>query len=142
MAYWILKTEPNDYSFADLEAEGTTVWDGVHNNAALKQMRAMQPGDQVAIYHTGNERQIVGLAEVITATYPDPAADPPPEGKPQTALVVDIRALRQLTEPVSLAAIKRDPFFADFALVRQSRLSVVPVDAEQWQRLMYMAGEE
>jgi len=134
--YWLLKTEPGSYSFADLERDGTTPWDGVRNAAALKHLREMRPGDQVLIYHTGSERQAVGLAEVCSEPYPDPAiTDAPPP-------VVDVRALRRLAQPVALSAIKAEPFFADFALVRQGRLSVVPVSPEQWARLLALAGEE
>lgn len=133
-AYWLLKTEPDAYSYADLARDTTTVWDGVANNAALLHMRAMRPGDQAIIYHTGDERRCVGLAEVTSAPYPDPALG---DAK---LVVVDVRPLRELPRPVGLAAIKADPFFADFALVRQGRLSVVPVSAEQWERLMGLAG--
>lgn len=136
--YWLLKTEPDSYSFADLEREGTTVWDGVRNNAALKHMRAMQPGDLALVYHTGDERQAVGLAEICSAPYADPQAEP---SEAATLQVVDVRALHRLPQPVTLAAIKADAFFADFALVRQGRLSVVPVAAAQWDRLLAMAGE-
>ncbi len=133
-AYWLLKTEPDAYSYEDLDLEGETVWDGVRNNAALQHLRAMQPGDLALIYHTGRERCAVGLAEVTAAAYPDPqAADP-------KMVVVNIRAVRLLEQPITLAAVKADPFFADFALVRQSRLSVVPVSAEQWEKLMLLAG--
>ncbi|GAB4206068.1 MAG: EVE domain-containing protein [Roseiflexaceae bacterium] len=135
MAYWLLKTEPESYSFADLQRDGTAVWDGVANNAALKHMREMAPGDQVLIYHTGDERQAVGLAEVTSAPYADPTAGDP------KLVVVDVRPLRLLARPVTLAAIKAEPQFAGFALVRQGRLSVVPVTTEQWQRLLDMAGE-
>lgn len=134
MAYWILKTEPDSYSYADLTRDGATVWDGVANNAALIHLRAMAPGDAALIYHTGDERRAVGLAEVVRGPYPDPKlADP-------KLVVVDVRPAGELPRPVELAAIKADPFFADFALVRQGRLSVVPVTAEQWARLMAMAG--
>ncbi len=134
--YWLLKTEPEAYSYSDLERDGATVWDGISNNAALKHMRTMKPGDLALIYHTGDERQAVGMAEISSEPYPDPNAN-------NTALVVvDIRALRPLPQTVTLAAIKADPFFADFALVRQSRLSVVPISAAQWERLMHMAGIE
>lgn len=135
MNYWLLKTEPDHYSYADLERDGSTVWDGVANNAALLHMRAMQPGDQALIYHTGDERRAVGLAEVTIAPYPDPQADNP------KLVVVDVRAARPLAQPVTLVAIKADPAFADWALVRQGRLSVVPVPPELWQRLLGMAGE-
>lgn len=135
MAYWLLKTEPECYAFADLEREGSTVWDGVRNNAALLHLRTMGPGDLALIYHTGDERRAVGLAEVISSPYPDP------QQHDQKLVVVDVRAVRPLAKPVSLADVKADPMFADFALVRQGRLSVVPVASEQWRRLMTMAGE-
>jgi predicted RNA-binding protein with PUA-like domain len=134
MAYWLLKSEPDAYSYADLERDGKTVWDGVANNAALIHIRAMQPGDMALIYHTGDERRAVGLAEVISAPYPDPNADDP------KLVVVDVRAVRSLPNPIELSAVKADPFFADFALVRQGRLSVVPVNDAQWAKLMALAG--
>ncbi|MCS6883398.1 MAG: EVE domain-containing protein [Oscillochloridaceae bacterium] len=136
MGYWILKTEPQAYSYADLSREGGTVWDGVTNNVALKHLRTMQPGDQALIYHTGDERRAVGLAEVTSAPYPDPQHNDP------RLVVVDVRPLRLLPRPVDLATIKADPFFTEFALVRQGRLSVVPVTPEQWSRLLALAGLE
>lgn len=134
--YWLLKTEPDNYSYADLERDRTTVWDGVKNNAALMHMRTMQPGDLALIYHTGDERQAVGLAEVTSAPYPDPALDDP------KLVVVDIRPLRRLARPVTLAAVKAIPEFATYALVREGRLSVVPTSDAQWARLLELAGEE
>jgi predicted RNA-binding protein with PUA-like domain len=135
MNYWLLKTEPNNYSYAELERDGATIWDGVGSNAALMHMRTMRPGDQALIYHTGDERRAVGLAEVTSAPYADPRlADP-------RLVVVDVRPLRRLARSVTLAAVKADPAFAGFALVREGRLSVVPVSAEQWAKLMAMAGE-
>ncbi|ABY36575.1 MAG TPA: EVE domain-containing protein [Chloroflexus aurantiacus] len=131
--YWLLKTEPTVYSFADLVREGRTVWDGVSNNVALKHMREMRSGDEALIYHTGDERQAVGLAQVVSDPYPDPKQSDP------RLIVVDVVPLRALPHPVSLNDIKADPFFADFALVRQGRLSVVPVSAAQWERLLAMA---
>ena len=133
--FWLLKTEPGDYAYADLERDGATVWDGVSNNAALKNIREMRPGDQALIYHTGDERQVVGVAEITSEPYPDPRAG---DAK---LVVVDITQLRRLPRPVALADVKADASFADFALVRQGRLSVVPVTAEQWVRLLAMAGE-
>ncbi len=133
--YWLLKTEPDDYAFADLTRDGGTVWDGVSNNAALIHLRAMQPGDEALIYHTGDERQAVGIATITSAPYADPKLDNP------KLVVVDVAPRRMLARPVTLAAIKADPAFADFALVRQGRLSVVPVSPEQWARLLGMAGE-
>ncbi len=133
--FWLLKTEPDHYSYADLERDGATVWDGVASNAALKHMRGMQPGDLTLIYHTGDQRQAVGLAEITSVPYADPRAGDP------KLVVVDLRPLRQLLRPVTLAAVKADPLFADFALVREGRLSVVPVTPEQWGKLLVMAGE-
>ena len=132
--FWLLKTEPDEYSFDDLQRDGTTAWDGVSNNAALKNIRSMQPGDVALIYHTGDQRRAVGLAEVTRAPYADPRAGDP------KLVVVDVKALRPLARPVTLAEIKSDPAFADFALVRQGRLSVVPVPPELWERLLGMAG--
>ena len=135
ISLWLLKTEPEHYSYADLERDGATMWDGVSNNAALMHMRAMQPGDLALFYHTGDERQAVGLAEVTSAAYPDPHAVDP------RLVVVNLKPLRPLAKPVTLVAVKSDPAFADSTLVRQSRLSVVPITPEQWERLMQMAGE-
>jgi predicted RNA-binding protein with PUA-like domain len=134
-SFWLLKTEPDNYAYADLEREGVTVWDGVSNNAALIHLRAMRPGDLALIYHTGDERRAVGLAEITSAPYADPRAGDP------KLVVVDVRPQRRLARPVTLADVKADTFFADFALVRQGRLSVVPVTAEQWARLLALAGE-
>lgn len=130
MAYWILKTEPSTYSFSDLVREHTTVWDGVANAQALINIRSMQPGDEVLIYHSGDERAIVGFARIVNEAYPDPKLDDPKR------VVVDVEAGRPLQQPIPLSTIKADPAFADFALVRQSRLSVVPVSDHHWQRLM------
>ena len=133
--FWLLKTEPDHYSYADLERDGATIWDGVANNTALMHIRTMQPGDLALIYHTGDERQAVGVAEVTSAPYADPQAGDP------KLVVVDVRPLRRLPRPVTLAAVKADPEFADFALVRQGRLSVVPATDAQWAKLLQMAGE-
>lgn len=136
MQYWLLKTEPNDYAFADLTRDSAAVWDGVSNNAALIHLRAMHPGDLALIYHTGDERQAVGLAEITSEPYPDPQQNDP------KLVVVNLKPLRPLARPVTLTAIKANPAFADFALVRQGRLSVVPVSPTQWAMLLAMAGEE
>ncbi|WP_088239900.1 EVE domain-containing protein [Calothrix rhizosoleniae] len=129
MAYWLLKTEPGDYSYTNLEQEGTTVWDGVNNALALKHMRTMEPGDTVFIYHTGKERKIIGTAEIVSQPYADQALDDPKRA------VVKVRVGQRIPNPVSLAQIKQDQFFANFDLVRLSRLSVVPVSPSYWQRL-------
>jgi predicted RNA-binding protein with PUA-like domain len=134
-AYWILKTEPTTYSFEHLTKDRRTVWDGVSNPLALKHLGEMAVGDQVLIYHTGDEKAAVGLARVVRAAYPDPKAKDP------RLVVVDLEAGHPLPKPVTLAAVKADPAFADLALVRMGRLSVVPVKPELWKRLLAM-GEE
>jgi predicted RNA-binding protein with PUA-like domain len=132
--YWVVKTEPSTYSFDDLARQKTAVWDGVKNNLALKHLGSMQPGDQVLVYHTGDEKAVVGTAEVTRAAYPDPKL------KDSKLVVVDLKAGARLPRPVPLAEIKKDRAFADLALVRIGRLSVSPVSAEQYQRLLKMGG--
>lgn len=132
--YWVLKTEPSAFSFDDLRREGRTRWDGVSNPLALKHLRTMQPGDQALVYHTGDEKRLVGLAGVAGAPYPDP--------QDERLTVVDLEAGAPLPSPVTLAAIKADPAFKDLGLVRMSRLSVVPVPAPLWKRLLRMGGLE
>ncbi|WPD19769.1 EVE domain-containing protein [Thermaerobacter composti] len=134
MAYWLVKTEPAVYSYADLEREGTDYWDGVRNNLAQKHMKAMQPGDLVLVYHTGSEKQAVGVAEVVRGAYPDPTD---PTGR---WVAVDLKARLRLPRPVTLVQIKADPAFKDWELVRNSRLSVMPVPEPLWERIMRMAG--
>lgn len=135
MAYWLLKSEPQDYSYKDLEQAGRTVWNGVKNALALKYLGIMQPDDQALIYHTGKERAVVGVAQIVTLPYPDPAqADP-------KLVVVDIQAVRSLRMPVSLAQIKQSGKFTDFELIRLPRLSVVPVTAQHWQQILQLGGE-
>jgi predicted RNA-binding protein with PUA-like domain len=129
-ARWLVKTEPGAYSFADLLREGTTRWEGVKNALALRHLRAMAAGDGVLIYETGGVKAVVGTATVARGAYPDP------RGKDPKLVVVDLRAGRALGKPVTLAAIKADPAFRDFALVRMGRLSVMPVTAAQWDRLL------
>jgi predicted RNA-binding protein with PUA-like domain len=132
--HWILKTEPSDYSFAQLRADRTTRWDGISNAAALKHLREVAKGDELLIYHTGDERALVGRATVTRAAYPDPNdADP-------KQVVIDIAGGMPLPRAITLAEIKADPAFADLALVRQGRLSVVPVPPSQWRRLLQLAG--
>jgi predicted RNA-binding protein with PUA-like domain len=131
-SYWILKTEPSTYSFANLVKEGTAVWDGVSNPVALRNLRGMKPGDQVMIYHTGEEKAVVGFASVVSEPRPDP--------KNPKLTVVDLKAGRAIGKPVTLAAIKADPAFADLALVRQGRLSVVSVPPPIWKKLLAMGS--
>jgi len=134
MAQWILKTEPSTYSYDDLARERSTVWDGVKNPVALRNIRTMRKGDPVLIYHTGSEKAIVGRAVVVSAPYPDPRA------RDSKLVVVEVKATGRVKTPVTLAQIKAEPAFADLALVRQGRLSVVSATAAQWKRLLAMAG--
>jgi predicted RNA-binding protein with PUA-like domain len=132
--YWILKTEPSTYSFDHLLRDRRTVWDGITNALALKHVRSMAKGDQVMVYHTGDEKAIIGLATIVRAPYADPKADDP------KLAVVDVEAGTRLPTPVSLATVKADPAFADLGLVRMSRLSVIPVPPVHWRRLLALAG--
>ncbi|HUL71235.1 MAG TPA: EVE domain-containing protein [Gemmatimonadales bacterium] len=131
--YWLLKTEPSTFSFDQLERDGKTVWDGVRNNLALMHLRAMKPNDRLLIYHTGATKAVVGMAKVVSKPYPDPKQQDP------RWVVVDVAPDGRLAKPVTLAAIKADPAFADFPLVRMSRLSVMPVSSEHWSRLLSLA---
>lgn len=132
--YWILKSEPSVYDFADLERERRTVWDGVTNALALQHIRSMAANDRALIYHSNEGKALVGLARIVSQPYADPEA-----GDPKRA-VVDVEFDRWLPRPVPLAEIKADPAFADLGLVRLSRLSVVPVPEGQWGKLLAMAG--
>ena len=123
MASWLLKTEPSTYSWADLVRDGKTVWDGVTNAAALIQLRAMKTGDEALIYHSGDERAIVGIARITHGGHPDPKLKDPKRA------VVDVAPVHALKVPVTLADIKAEKQLATFALVRISRLSCMPVSA-------------
>ena len=133
MAFWLLKTEPSSYSFADLQREGEARWDGVANPQALANLRAMKPGDRALVYHSGSERAAVGVAEVARAAYPDPA------GKDPRLVVVDLRAGAPLARPVPLEALKAEAAFAGSLLLRQGRLSVVPITEAQWRAVERLA---
>lgn len=132
-SHYLLKSEPGDYSWDDLVRDGSTVWDGVRNNAALLHMRGMKKGDLAFLYHTGKERAAVGVMRLTSDPYPDPDAGDP------KVVVFDVEPVEKLDAPVTLAAVKADPAFADFALVRQSRLSAMPVPDDLWQRMMEMS---
>jgi predicted RNA-binding protein with PUA-like domain len=134
-SYWLLKTEPTTYSFDRLVQEGHAVWDGVRNNLALKYLREMKAGDQLLIYHSGADKAVVGQAKVVKAAYPDPAADDP------KIVVVDLAPAGKLPKTVPLAAIKAEPSLADLPLVRMPRLSVMPVPAEAWKKILSLAGK-
>ncbi|WP_315788771.1 EVE domain-containing protein [Fischerella sp. JS2] len=135
MAYWLLKTEPEEYSYSDLEHNGSTVWNGVSNALALKHLRTMTIGDLALIYHTGKERRIIGVAEVTSQPYPDPKLGD------VKRVVVDLRPVQRVPQPISLAQIKQDSSFTDFDLLRLPRLSVVPVSQSHWQRLLQLSKQ-
>jgi predicted RNA-binding protein with PUA-like domain len=134
VAYWILKTDADSYPYDQLERERRTVWDGVSNALALRHIRSMAPGDAALIYHANVGKNLVGLARITSAPYSDPKQTDP------KLAVVDIEADRRLPKPVSLSAVKADPAFADLGLVRMSRLSVIPVPPNQWNKLLQMGG--
>jgi predicted RNA-binding protein with PUA-like domain len=130
---WLFKTEPSAYSFQQLEKDKKTVWDGVKNNLALKNLKEIQNGDQILIYHTGDEKAAVGIARALSGAYPDPSKKDP------KLLVVDIEAVKSLPRPVTLAQVKGNKKLANFDLVRLSRLSIMKVSDEQWELLEGMA---
>lgn len=132
MAYWLLKTEPSTYSFADLQRDKQTRWDGISNPVALKYLRTAGVGDKALVYHTGDEKAAVGEAEIVKAAYDDP--------KDPKLAVVDIKAAKPLKSPVTLAQLKADKAFADSPLVRQGRLSFVPLTPAQWKRVQELAA--
>ena len=134
MAFWLVKSEPDAFSWEQQVANGVEPWTGVGNAMARNNLRAMQPGDRAFFYHSNVGKEIVGVVEVVRAAYPDPTAE---KGD---WVAVDVRAVGPMPRPVTLAAIKADPDFAEFALVRQSRLSVMPVPPQLWKKLCRMGG--
>ena len=134
MNRWLVKSEPDAFSWDQQVAGGTEPWTGVRNAMAADNLRAMRVGDRAFFYHSNIGKEIVGIVEVAREAYPDPTDE---TGR---WLCVDMRAVGPVPRPVTLAAIKADPRFADFALVRQSRLSVMPVSAEHWRLLAEVGG--
>ena len=133
MDYWLLKSEPEEFSWDHLVAAGVSMWDGVRNFTAARNLRAMQLGDQAFLYHSGVARSIVGIVEIVRTHYRDPTD---PTGK---FVAVDVKPVRPVKRPVTLAEIKADPRFAQMKLVRQARLSVSPIGPENWKRLCALA---
>ena len=134
--YWLVKQEPSGsrgYNFSTLQKEKTTVWDGVHNNLALKHMRNMKKGDSVLYYHTGDERQAVGIMTVTSKSYPNPEEDN------ERFVVVDVKYKRQLDKPVSLEQMKKEKSFKNWELLRISRLSVMPVPKTIWDKIISLS---
>lgn len=134
MNYWLVKSEPDAFSWDQQVANGVEPWTGVRNHAARNNLRAMRLGDRAFFYHSNIGREIVGVVEVVREAYPDPTAEA------GDWVAVDMKALAPLPHPVGLAAIKADPALTDLALVRLSRLSVGPVSAEHWAHLCAMGG--
>jgi len=136
MAHWLVKTEPEEFSWDDCVKRGAKgePWTGVRNFTARRHLKAMKKGELTFFYHTGDERQIVGIAEIVRESYPDPTDE---KG---VFVVVDVKAVKPLPKPVTLAAIKAAPRLKDMALVKYSRLSVQPVTASEWTLVCRMGG--
>lgn len=135
MSRWLLKTEPGSYSWNDLVRDKRAVWDGVTNATALKNIRTMKKGDLAFIYHTGDERAAIGIAELTRGPYPDPKADN------DKIVVIDIKPKQPLGRPVTLHEIKADKSFQGWDLLRIGRLSVVPVQFPMWERIIQLSKE-
>src|SRR5260370_5865553 len=136
MARWLLKTEPDCYSWDDLARDKKSAWDGVSNALALKHIRTMKKGDLALIYHTGDERAAVGIAKIVSDPYPDPKEED------ERLVVVDVKPKKKLDQPVSLSDIKADKTFAGWDLLRIGRLSVVPVPEKMWARIEELAAAD
>ena len=134
MAHWLLKSEPSAYSWDQLVKDKRTSWTGVRNPQAALNLKAMKAGDLCFFYHSNEGKEIVGIAKVLKAAYPDPT------DKAGKAVAVEVAAVEPVKQPVTLAAIKADPRLKDFGLVRQSRLSVVPVNDDQWKLILKMSA--
>jgi predicted RNA-binding protein with PUA-like domain len=136
MAYWLMKTEPDAFSWDDQVKRGARgePWSGVRNFTARRHLKAMKKGEQAFFYHTGNEKQVVGIVEVIRESYADPRDD---KG---IFVMVDVKAVKPLPKPVTLAAVKAAPRLKDMALIKYSRLSVQPLTAQEWKTVCAMAG--
>ena len=136
MAYWLVKSEPQAYSWQQLEKDKETQWTGVRNYAARLHLRGMKKGDEVLFYHSNEGVEIVGIAKVVKEAYQDPTTDD------DAWVAVDIKAHKKLKKPVPLTVLKADKRFADMDLVRLGRLSVQKVKPEEWKIIMEMAGEK
>lgn len=133
MKYWLVKSEPGTWSWDDQLRDKRTHWDGVRNYQAANNMKAMQVGDLAMFYHSGKDREIVGIVKIVKPYYPDPS------DKSERFGMVDVEAVATLPKPVSLSQVKEDEKLSHLALVRQSRLSVMPVDAAAWKRICKLA---
>ena len=133
MAHWLMKSEPESYSWQDLVRDGGTEWDGVRNNAARLHLKAMKPGDEAFFYHSMSDKAVVGIMRITRQAQPDP--------KDKDWVSVRVEPVRQLTRPVTLAEIKAEPKLAEMELIRQSRLSVAPVREEEWKIVLEMSAK-
>lgn len=131
---WLVKTEPHAFGWEQQLANGVEPWTGVRNHPAKNHLKAMRKGDRAFFYHSGESREIVGVIEVVREAYPDPTADA------GDWVCVDVKTVGPMPRPVSLTAIKADPSFADMLLVRQSRLSVMPISPAHWDRICELGG--
>ncbi len=133
MNYWLVKSEPTEYSYDDLVKDGSTYWDGVRNYTARNNLKSMKVGDKVLFYHSVNEKSVVGISKVVKEYYQDPTTDD------ERWVVVDLAPVGKLKNPVTLSEIKADPGLADIALVRQSRLSVMSLEKTAFNRIVEMS---
>jgi predicted RNA-binding protein with PUA-like domain len=134
MAHWLVKSEPSVYSWDNMVADKRTHWNGVRNFQAAASLKAMKVGDTCFFYHSNEEKAVVGVVEIAKTYYPDPSDETGKFG------MVDVKAHKKLKKPVTLATIKADPELAELALVRQSRLSVMPIDAKAWTKIVKLGG--
>jgi predicted RNA-binding protein with PUA-like domain len=134
MAYWLVKSEPSSYAWERLVKEGRAHWDGVRNHQAAANLKAMKLGDRAFFYHSGEGLAVVGIAEITKTAYPDPS------DKTGKFVMVDLKPVTALKQPVSLADIKAEPRLKEIALIRQSRLSVMPIEAAAWKLICKMGG--
>lgn len=134
MAYWLMKSEPETYSWQRLLKEGRTGWDGVRNNQAALNLKAMKKGDKAFFYHSGDDKEIVGVMEITKEAYPDPSDE---QGR---FVMVEVKALKPMPTPVTLKQVKAEPSLAQMLLVRNSRLSVSPVDDKAWKTIAKLGG--
>ncbi|MDQ3213805.1 MAG: EVE domain-containing protein [Acidobacteriota bacterium] len=131
---WLFKEEPENYNYDQLARDGRTSWTGVRNPVAQKNLKAVEKGDRIFFYHTGKQKAVVGIAKAAADAYPDP------DDATGKLYAVDVLPVKKLTQPVTLAAVKADKFFASFALTRVPRLSVMPVTDDQWERIVRMGS--
>ena len=134
MAYWLMKSEPEAYSWDDLVRDGGTEWDGVRNNAATLNLKAMKAGDRAFLYHSVSDKAVVGIMEIVREAQPDPKAKPG-----ERWVSVRVEPVDKLPRPVTLAEIKGEPRLADIELIRQSRLSIAPIRDSEWTLIQEMA---